>query len=79
MVEKYLKIDDFLEYIILTQDAFLSEELKNVQSVEEQKSVQATYIINFLLQIQDVVNFDKTVEMMINYKIHNMLLEELFE
>jgi hypothetical protein len=32
-----------------------------------------------LLQIQDVVNFDKTVEMMINYKIHNMLLEELFE
>jgi hypothetical protein len=41
--------------------------------------VQAKYIINFLLQIQDVVNFDKTVEMMINYKIHNMLLEELFE
>ena len=39
MVEKYLKIDDFLEYIILTQDAFLSEELKNIQSAEEQRSV----------------------------------------
>jgi hypothetical protein len=25
IVEKYLKIDDFLEYIILTQDAFLSD------------------------------------------------------
>lgn len=30
MVEKYLKIDDFIEYIILTQEAFLLEELKNV-------------------------------------------------
>lgn len=35
MVEKYLKIDDFVEYIILTQDAFIAEDLKNVKNIEE--------------------------------------------
>ena len=39
LVEKYLKIDDFLEYILLTYEAFISEDLKNVQNLEQQRKV----------------------------------------
>ena len=51
MVEKYLKIDDFCEFIILTQDSILADQMSNVQSVEDQRLVFSRYIIEFLLQI----------------------------
>jgi hypothetical protein len=78
IVEKYLKIDDFIEHIIRSKDGFVPEE-SIVQSIEEQMRVKGAYILKFMLQIQDVINFDKTVKMMISYNIHAMLIENLFE
>lgn len=37
------------------------------------------YLINFLLETQDVMNFDKTVALIIKNKVHVELINELFE
>ena len=38
-----------------------------------------TYIKEFLLQVQDTVNFDKVVSIMIKHKVHDFIIDELFE
>lgn len=38
-----------------------------------------TYIKDFLLEVQDSINFDKTVNMMIKNKVHDSLIDHLFE
>lgn len=38
-----------------------------------------TFLCNFLLNVQDTVDYDRTVRIMIDYNIHNAFIDELFE
>jgi hypothetical protein len=79
MVQKYLKVSDFIEHILDNQEIFLGEDLEGIQNRNDQRKIQMRYIKDFLLQVQDVINFDKTVGMMIRNKVHDLIIDELFE
>lgn len=49
--EKYMKISDFLNYILDNKDQFLGESLHNGLSLKEEKELLSEYIKKFLLEI----------------------------
>ena len=78
-VEKFLKISDFVTYIIDKMDIFLETKLEGVQTTDETEQVASEYLNHFLLNIQDSIDFDKTVSALIENRVHQMILDELFE
>ena len=79
MIEKYLQISDFVGYILDNKDLFLEEELMNIKTKEEEKKVVMTLIIKFLLETQNSIDFDKTVRLLIENGVIQVLIDELFE
>lgn len=77
-IEKYISVSDFLGYILDNRDIFLQEMLEGVQSKEEQDGVLHSFIGEFLLHTQDCIDFDKTVALLIENKLHQMIIDELF-
>mmetsp|Transcript_27175 Transcript_27175/g.41349 ORF Transcript_27175/g.41349 Transcript_27175/m.41349 type:complete len:128 (-) Transcript_27175:2922-3305(-) len=51
LVEKYLKISDFVEYIIDNKDRFIMSKLEHVQSQEDEMSVFMDFLKRFLLNV----------------------------
>ena len=49
--EKYMKISDFLIYILKNKEQFLGEDLHNGLSTKEEKELLSQYIKKFMLQI----------------------------
>jgi len=37
------------------------------------------FIKDFLLEVQDVMNFEKVVEQLIRNKVHDLMIDELFD
>ena len=79
MVEKYIQISDFVDYILDNRELFLAQKLQDIKDLEGAKKVLTDYLIHFLLEIQDVINFDKTVALIIKNKVHFEVINELFE
>ena len=79
MVEKYLQISDFIHYIIDNMDVFISNNLSSVKLKDEQRKIQFQYLLNFVLNVQDVCNWDKGVQLIIQVKFHKEVINELFE
>ena len=77
-IEKYISVSDFLGYILDNRDIFLQEMLEGVQSKEEQDGVLHSFIGEVLLHTQDCIDFDKTVALLIENKLHQMIIDELF-
>lgn len=79
LVEKYLKISDFIEYILDKKEIFLEEQLRNVKNQDDEEQILNKYLIVFLIKTQDCCDFDKTVKFLIEQNKHTMLIDELFE
>lgn len=79
LVEKYLKISDFLEYICENKDVFIGEMLHKVKNKEEEESILMDFLKTFMLNVQDVIDFDRSLKLLIENKLHKMLVDELFE
>jgi ribosomal protein L9 len=79
MVEKYLKISDFITYILDNEDLFLGQNLEHIQSKQDVQKIRSGYINDFLLNVQDCINFDKTVYIMIQNQVHSLIIDELFD
>lgn len=79
MVEKFLKISDFTEYILDNRDVFMQESLEGMKTSEENEGVLREFLNNFLRNVQDAVDFDRTTSVLIDNRVHNMLIEDLFE
>jgi hypothetical protein len=78
-VEKYLQISDILSHILDNTDLFLEHKLQEVSTKEEERKVLHDFLIRFLMAIQDCINFDLTVDILIDNDVIFMLMEELFE
>ena len=50
LVEKYLKISDFIEYILEKKEIFLEEQLRNVKNQDDEEKILNEFIIIFLLK-----------------------------
>ena len=74
-----MKISDFLEYILENKEIFLESQFKNVKSKSEEMQIINDYLKNFLMKVQECIDFDKTVKHLIEKNIHSMLIDELFE
>lgn len=79
LVEKFLKVSDFTEYILDNRDVFMSDDLEGVKTTEENEGVLREFLNNFLRNVQDAIDFDRTVSVLIDNRVHNMLIEDLFE
>ena len=79
LVEKYLKISDFIEYIMDNRDIFIGELFKKVKNKEEEDFIFLTILENFMLNVQDVMDFDRSLKILIDNNIYRMLIDELFE
>lgn len=78
-MDKYLKISDFLEYIIENKDIFIGEQLHKVKNKEEEEAILMNFLKTFMLNVQDVVDYDLSLKLLIENKLHRMLIDELFE
>ena len=50
LVHKYLKISDFVEYILDNQELFLGSSLEGVKTYDHQRKIKMQYVKDFLLQ-----------------------------
>lgn len=57
----------------------MENELKNVKNSEEEMTVLNDFLKHFFLRTQECIDFDKTVKHLIENKMHQMLIDELFE
>ena len=69
LVEKYLKISDFIEYIMDNRDIFIGELFKKVKNKEEEDFIFLTFLENFMLNVQDVMDFDRSLKILIDNNI----------
>ena len=53
--------------------------MQEVSTKEEERKVLHDFLIHFLVAIQDCINFDVTVDILIDNDVIFMLMEELFE
>ena len=74
-----MKISDFIEYIMDQRDIFIGELFKKVKNKEEEDFIFLTFLENFMLNVQDVMDFDKSISILIENNIYRMLIDELFE
>ena len=51
LVEKYLQISDFLEYILDNPDIFLEEKFENIATKAEERLVLLDFLKGFLLKV----------------------------
>ena len=79
LVEKYLQISDFIEYILDNRDLFIESQLVHVQNIEGEMKIFTDFLKRFLLNVQGSINFDKTVKVLIDNKVQQMVIDELFE
>jgi len=49
MVEKFLKISDFIVYILENEDIFLEENFKDVKTKEEEMNLLTSFLLKFML------------------------------
>jgi Na+/phosphate symporter len=61
LVEKYLQICDILEHILDNTDMFIEQQLQNVSTRADEKKVLHDFLMNILLSVQEVINYDLTV------------------
>lgn len=74
LVEKYLQISDFLQYIIDNMDVFIQKKLSSVKLKEEQRQIQFNYLLEFSLNVQDCCNWDKSVQLIIKNKFYKEII-----
>lgn len=74
-----MQISDFLEYILDNPDIFLEEKFENIATKAEERLVLLDFLKGFLLKVQDCVNYEKTIQVVIDNNIHQMIIDELFE
>jgi hypothetical protein len=56
----------------------LEEHLEGVKSEEEEKLVVQTYLNDFLMSTQDAIDFDRTIRILIDQRLHVTIIDELF-
>lgn len=52
--------------------------LEGVKSSEETLLVLQEYLNHFLMHVQDVIDFDRTIRILIENRLHVVLIDELF-
>ena len=65
-----MKISDFIEYIMDQRDIFIGELFKKVKNKEEEDFIFLTFLENFMLNVQDVMDFDKSISILIENNIY---------
>lgn len=61
-----MKISDFLVYILDNRDYFLGERLEGVQNKKDELEVLSDFMKHFMLEIQDSIDYDKSIEVLID-------------
>lgn len=61
------------------RDIFIGELFKKVKNKEEEDFIFLTFLENFMLNVQDVMDFDRSLKILIDNNIYRMLIDELFE
>ena len=61
-----MKISDFLVYILDNRDYFLGERLEDVQNKKDELEVLSDFMKHFMLEIQDSIDYDKSIEVLID-------------
>lgn len=85
MVEKYLKISDFISYIFQNKYHFIpkKEDQKEIEGgdheEQDEKDPFGDFILNFLMKTQDCIDYDSTMKFIIEQESHTILTDELFE
>ena len=79
LLEKYLQISDFILNMLESTDDFLEDQLQNLNRKEDEQKIISGFLIQFLLAIQETINFDQTVMALIDNNVHSLLIDELFE
>ena len=79
LIEKYLKISDFLKYIIENKEIFIEKMLQNIKNKSEETDTMMSYIMNFLLKIQDSIDFDTVCKVILECKLSSFITQELFD
>lgn len=74
-----MKISDFLIYILDNRDYFLGEQLENIQNKKDELEVLSNFMKHFMLEIQDSIDYDKSIEVLIDNQVVQFLIDELFE
>ncbi len=69
MVEKYLKLSDFIIYIFSNFDVILDEPEQELKD----------YLAHFLISLQDCVDFEITIQILIKNEMENLLIDLLFD
>jgi hypothetical protein len=77
-IEKYLQISDVLNHILDNTDMFIEHQLSTVTTRAEERKVLHDFLLRFLLAVQDVINYDLTVEILIENEVLSVLLEALY-
>jgi hypothetical protein len=79
VIEKYLKISDFLKHILNNPDIFLDQKYEGVQTKAEERRILLEFLKLFLLTVQDSIDYEQTIKVAIEQNIQGMLIDELFE
>lgn len=66
--EKFIVLSDFVQYIFDHPEVFVGNQWPK-------KDALKNYVIQFLLNMQDSINFDETVEVLIKNELHNALMD----
>ena len=69
VIEKYLKISDFVKYILDNKDQLLSGQMKGKKTDLEVNKVIIEYLNIFLTNVQSVIDFDLTAKTMLEYNL----------
>lgn len=65
VIEKYLKISDFLKHILNNPDIFLDQKYEGVQTKEEERRILLDFLKSFLLTVQDSIDYELTIKVSI--------------
>jgi hypothetical protein len=75
MAEKYLKVSDFVAYILDNRDLFIAEKLTNLKSQDDEFGVFGDYFHNFMINIQDSIDFELTMQIIVKAEIESVILD----
>lgn len=64
-----MQASDFLGYILDNKDLFLEEQLKHVQSKEEEQKVVMAMLVQFMLELQNCLDTDKAIRILIENSV----------
>ena len=73
--DKFCGVSDFVEYILDNADVFLADRYEGVQDKNAEYQVLKNFLINFLVNLQDCIDFDKTVSLLIDSSMHDMIID----